>query len=200
MSGPRDGLEAESGSALLRAVAWAQHWITDIYRLDLDLQAERFVVSPEAAREMLPTGSPRSGVVVVEEPTVVSLGLYVAPEDQGDPLAVIEETSHLIYLAWLASRDLSASRLMLELQGEVDRYAVMRIRGRDALQHFEEFEWCDWMDRQTHDMYVTAHRCAYRYCRKLEHHYPRRADTPALLRELRQFYRATPEQKRRAAA
>jgi hypothetical protein len=183
----------------VRAVATAQRWITAIYRLDLDLSAAEYVVHPEIARALLPEGAPRSGVVVVEEEGAVSLGLYVDPRDEGDPGTVIEETSHLLYLAWAARRDLEVSHLHLELQGEVDRYAVARIGGRDALAHFEAFEWCDWMDAKTRDMYVTAHRSAQRYCRGLEDRYPRRADTPALLSELRRFYRAAPHRKLLAA-
>lgn len=186
---------AVSGSGLLRAVAAAQERITAIYRLDLDLRASDYVVEPETARALLPEGSPRSGVVVVEEPGAVSLGLYVDPVDAGDPDTVVEETSHLVYLAWTARRGLRVSRLQLELQSEVDRYAVARMAGRDAMRHFEAFRWCDWMDGATREVYTAAHRSARRYCRSLEGRYPRRADTPALLTELRRFYRAAPHRK-----
>ena len=75
-----DLLDADDGGAPLRAaVARAERWITSIYRLDLDLGAARFLMPPERARELLPEGAPRSGVLVVEEPDAVSLGLYVDP-------------------------------------------------------------------------------------------------------------------------
>jgi len=189
---PRD-----SGSVLQRAVASAQDSITSIYRLDLPFRAENFVVTAETARAMLPPSSPRSGVVILEgfDSDELEVGLYVDPKDVDDPNTVIEETSHLVYLGWLALRDLSVSRLVLELQGEVDRYAVARLTGRNGLDHFEQFDWCDWMDDDTRRLYLEAHRCARSYCCALERRFPERSDTPGLLVELRRYYRASPEQK-----
>ena len=192
------GTTARSDS-LLRAVADAQHWITSIYRLDLDLRAEQFVVDPATALSLLPPDSPRSGLIVVEEPAEISVGIYIDAADIDDPWTVIEETSHLLYLAWLADHDWSVSRLVLEFQSEVDRYAVARLKGRDGLASFEAFSWCDWMDAPTRERYAAAHRRARRYCRSLERRYPGRPDTPALLSELRHFYRAAPDQKLNAA-
>ena len=185
--------------ALLQAVAAAQRWITAIYRLELDLCAEQFVVDPQTALTLLPPNSPRSGVVVVEEPEEISLGLYVYARDADDPWTVLEETSHLLYLAWLAGREWSVSRLVLELQSEVDRYAVARAQGRDGLEHFADVEWSDWMDGRTRELYATAHRSAHRYCRSLDRRHPRRSDMPGLLSELRRFYRSAPDQKLHAA-
>jgi hypothetical protein len=185
--------------ALLHAVAAAQRRISAIYRLELDLCAEHFVVDPETALTWLPPDSPRSGVVVVEEPEEISLGLYVDARDANDPWTVLEETSHLLYLAWLADRDWSVSRLVLEFQSEVDRYAVVRASGEDGLEHFEGVEWSDWMDGSTRELYATAHHRARRYCRSLDRRYPHRSDMPALLSELRHFYRAAPDQKLHAA-
>jgi hypothetical protein len=195
---PRKASPAQRES-LCRAVAQAQAWITGIYRLDLDLRAEHFLVEPETAMRLLPPDSPRSGVVVVEAPTELSMGMYLAAEDADDPGTVLEETSHLLYLAWLADRDWSVSRLVLELQSDVDRYAVARIQGQNGMQHFEGFEWAGWLDVSTRELYATAHRCALRYCRGLERRHPRRSDTPAMLCELRSFYRATPSEKLNAA-
>jgi hypothetical protein len=195
--GPARRRDPDSG--LIRAVAAAGRWLTGIYRLDLGLRAEQFVVSPEDARSLLPHGAPRSGVLVLDEGPELCLGLYVDPRDQGDPDAVVEETSHLLCLAWHAAHGRRVSRLTLELQGEVDRYAVARLQGRDGFGHFEGFVWADWMDPGIRRLYATAHRAALRYCRLLTRRFPRRRDTPALLSELRCFYRASPEQKLRAA-
>lgn len=189
----------DAESRLIHAVAAAGRWLTGIYRLDLGLRAEHFVVSPEDARSLLPGDAPRSGVLVLDEGPELRLGLYVDPRDQGDPDAVVEETSHLLCLAWHAAHGRRVSRLTLELQGEVDRYAVARLQGRDGFRHFERFVWADWMDPGVRCLYATAHRAALRYCRLLARRFPRRRDTPALLCELRGFYRASPEQKLRAA-
>lgn len=190
---------AAQSASLLRAIAEAQRWITSIYRLDLDLRAEQFVVDPHTALQLLPPDSPRSGLVVVEEPAEISVGIYIDAADVDDPWTVIEETSHLLYLAWLADRDWSVSRLVLEFQSEVDRYAVARLKGSDGLASFEGFAWCDWMDAPTRERYAAAHNRARSYCRSLERRYPGRPDTPALLSELRHFYRAAPDQKLNAA-
>jgi hypothetical protein len=190
---------AAQGELLLQAVMQAQRWIMSIYRLDLDLRAEQFVVDPGTALSLLPPDSPRSGLVVVEEPAEISIGIYIDAADVDDPWTVIEETSHLLYLAWLADRDWSVSRLVLEFQSEVDRYAVARLSGRDGLGCFEGFRWCDWMDAPTRERYATAHQRARAYCRSLERRHPARSDTPALLSELRHFYRAAPDQKLNAA-
>jgi hypothetical protein len=194
----RESSTAQSES-LMQAIMEAQRWITSIYRLDLDLRAEQFVVDPNTALKLLPLDSPRSGLLVVEEPAEISVGIYIDAADLEDPWTVIEETSHLLYLAWLADRDWSVSRLVLEFQSEVDRYAVARLSGHDGLGCFEGFTWCDWMDAPTRERYATAHSRARTYCRSLERRYPSRPDTPALLSELRHFYRAAPDQKLNAA-
>jgi len=186
-------------ASLRRAVVAAQHWITSIYRLELDLRAEQFVVDPVEARTLLPPDSPRSGVLVVEEADEISVGIYIDAADLGDPWTVIEETSHFVYLAWLAERGWSVSQLVLEFQSEIDRYAVARLSGGDGMGGFEGFAWCDWMDAPTRQRYATAHERARSYCRSLERRHPRRADTPALLAELRDFYRIAPDQKLAAA-
>jgi hypothetical protein len=185
---------------LRRAVARAERWLTRINRLDLYIEAAQFLISPDAARELLPPAAPRSGIVVFELGDEVHLGLLVDPRDMTYPDAVIEETSHLLCLAWHAAHDRRVSRLMLELQGEVDRHAVARLQGRDGFRHFEHFTWSDHLDAASRDLYATAHRAALRYCRALARRFPLRADTPALLGELRRFYRSDPEQKLRGLA
>jgi len=203
MTSAEDPTQPESSAAqnalLRQAVMEAQRWITSIYRLDLDLRAEQFVVDPGEALKLLPPDSPRSGLVVVEEPAEISVGIYIDAADLDDPWTVIEETSHLLYLAWLADRDWSVSRLVLEFQSEVDRYAVTRLSGHDGLGCFEGFTWCGGMDASARERYATAHSHARAYCRSLERRYPHRPDTPALLSELRHFYRAAPDQKLNAA-
>jgi hypothetical protein len=187
----------------LPAVSEAARFLIDLYRLDLDLEASRFVIEPDLARQILEDreggpageGSPRSGVLVVDDEEGAQVGLYLHPDDVKDPDVVVEETSHLLYLAWHAIRDLPVSRLLLEIQGEVDRYVVARLSGRDAFGHFREFEWETWMGEDARSSYATAHRVARRYCEGLAARFPGASDTPALLRELRRYYRASPDTK-----
>ncbi len=186
--------------ALRRRVAAAQTSLCAIYDLDLGLRAELFVMDPGRARQLLPPGSPRTGLLVIEADEELSLGLYVDPRDERDPGAIVEETSHLLCLAWHAAHERPVSPLLLELQSEVDRYAVARLGGGDGLGHFRDFHWADGMDAASRRRYRMAHRSAHRYCRGLERRFPLRADTPALLAELRRFYRASREEKLGAAA
>ncbi len=185
-------------TGVAEAVAAAQRHLDGIYRLDLALRAEAFVMEAEAARELLTAPAPRSGVVVVEEEGELQLGLYVDPRDAADPGTILEETSHLLCLAWHATQGRPVSQLVLELQGEVDRFAVARLAGRDGFDHFHGFRWDDWVGEGHRERYETAHRVALRYCRELDRRYPRRSDTPALLAELRRFYRAAPQAKLRS--
>lgn len=185
---------------LARRVGVLQDWLTRLYRLDLRFEAARYLISPERARAMLPDRSPRSGVVALEEAGTLWLGVYLDPRDRTQLPALVEETSHLVCLAWHAELGRRVSRLTLELQGEVDQYLVGRLAGRDGLAHFRGFRWALWMDASTRERYATAHRVAHRYCRSLTRRFPGRSDTPALLQELRAFYRAPGEEKLRAGA
>ncbi len=187
-------------SGLSSQVARVGRWLKAIYGLEIELRAEDYVVEPSVARELLPAPSPSSGVVVMEEEGAVWVGLYVDPRDLSDPGSVVEETSHLVCIAWHAAQGRPVSRLILELQGEIDRYVVARLTGRDPFHHLEHFTWADWMCDDTRLRYELAHRTARRYCRVLSRRFPCRADTPALLAELRRFYRAPAEAKLHAAA
>lgn len=175
-------------------------WLAGVYALDLDFDAGDFVVSPRVARRMLPPGSPRTGVLVVQEEDSLSLGLYVDPRDRRRTAAIVEETSHLVCIGWHAARDLQVSALALELQAEVDCFVFGSFRGGDPLAHFSSFRWADWLDAPARRRYRTAHRRAERYCRRLARTFPQRADRPALLAELRRFYRVSPSDKLRLSA
>ena len=192
--------ESEAASdGLAERISAAQGRLSSIYGLDLELRVQDFLIPAERARELLPGKSPRTGVITLQEAGTLYMALYVDPADASDSAAIVEETSHILCLAWHAARDWPVSRLHLELQGEVDRYAVARVSGSeiDPLGHFEGFGWADWMDPETLRRYRTAHHIAHRYCRSLEARFPQRSDTPAWLSELRRFYRAGPEAKLR---
>ena len=190
----------EAGTdGLSERISAAQGRLSSIYGLDLELRVEDFLIPAERARELLPAEGPRTGVLALQEAGTLYIALYVDPADAADADAIVEETSHILCLAWHAARDRPISRLHLELQGEVDRYAVARVSGSeiDPLGHFEDFDWADWMDAETLARYRTAHHVASRYCRSLEARFPQRSDTLAWLSELRRFYRAGPEAKLR---
>ncbi len=119
---------SDPAPGLARRVALVQRWLTSIYRLELRHQAHRFVIPAEQARALLPQRSPRSGVLALEENDTLWLGVYLDPRDRRDPRALVEETSHWVCLAWHAAHGRRVSLLLLELPGEVDQYAVGRLR------------------------------------------------------------------------
>ena len=178
----------------------AQAALESAYRLDLEVEACQHLVTPEEARRLLPGRSPRSGLVMIEEDDVLWLGLYLDPADVADPDSVVEETSHFVCVAWHVAQARPVSPLVLELQSEIDRYVLARLAGREALAHFERFRWDGWMDAPERARYQQAHEAGHQYCRALERRYPRRRDVPALLSELRSFYRAPSQAKLRLAA
>lgn len=191
----------DSGRTRLhRRVAAAQRRLAGIYRLEVPLRAEDFLLTPEEARAQRPEPIPRTGLLAVEERGALFLGLYFDPCDAEDPAAILEETSHWVAVAWHAAQERPVSRLQLEFQADVDRYAVARTaRHRDPLGHFRQLRWLPGVPRGVRSRYRTAHAAAYRYCRRLEHCYPHRGDLPGLLCELRHFYRRQADRKLAAA-
>lgn len=184
--------------ALEQRVASVQAALADVYRLDLTLCASDYVLPPEEAQALLPEAGPRTGVLVLDEGEDLWLGVYFHERDVDDADTIAEETSHWVRLVWNALCERPISQLQLELQGEVDQYVVRRLSGGDPLGHLGDVEWGQWMDPETLDRYVTAHRVARRYCIALERRYPHRCDLPSWVAELRHFYRAEPDARLRA--
>jgi hypothetical protein len=187
-------------ATLERRIAAAQRRLCGIYRLEVPLRADEFLLSADAAGEWRPGRSPRTGLLALEEAGTLWLGLYFDPRDAEDPAAILEETSHWIAVVWHAAQSRPVSPLVLELQAEVDRYAVARTAGaRDPLRHFARLRLHAGLSRTQRSRYRAAHAAAFRYCRGLERRFPRASDLPGLLRELRRFYRRAPDQKLAAA-
>lgn len=189
---PLEGIEGR-----VRQIA---RWLSELYALDVELDVARFVIDPELARSHAPLNAPRTGVLVVEEPDLVWLGLYVDSRDRGDLGTLVEETSHLLCLAQHARWELPVSRLALELQAEVDRYVHARQHGGDPFRHFQRFHWAPGLPPEARDRYRAAQHRGERYCRGLARRFPRQGDTPGLYRELRHFYRVSPLSKLAIAA
>jgi hypothetical protein len=187
-------------ASLARRIASAQQRLAGIYRLELPLRADDFVLSAEAATALRPGRRPRTGLLALEEAGTLWLGLYFDPRDAEDPAAILEETSHWVAVVWHAVQERPVSPLLLELQADVDRYAVARMaRARDPLRHFASLRLRPGLSRAQRSRYRTAHLTAFGYCRALERRFPRGSDLPGLLRELRGFYRRSPAQKLAAA-
>lgn len=199
----QEGRKAEphEGAALGREITRLGRWLCALYALDLEIDAKRFLLSPEAAREMLGDRSPRSGVVAREEEDELQLGIYLDPEDRHDAWTLLEETSHLVCLAFHGTQDLPVSGLILELQADIDCFLYRcHEAGRLGSEGFACFEgrtWAAWADVPSRVRYVAARERARRYCRGLVERFSRPADLPRLSSELRRFYRASPDAKLR---
>jgi hypothetical protein len=118
-----------------------------------------------------------------------------------DYCTALEGVSHFVYSTWRLEYDLPVSLLELETQAEVDKYAVtvfllgaQQGGGYPAQVHARLFDRVSFdarLEAEQAERYQTAHRCAARYCRRLERTFVNRgvARIEALVRELRKFYR-----------
>lgn len=179
------------------------------------------ITSPEVAaalQEAAAVPATDEQLLIAESESGVELGLYVDAavlerlqrrcpltaldeSNLADYCTVLEGVSHFHYVTWSARHARSVSLLELEVQAEVDKYAsalallLAQNGGRFPADLFRRlFAACDLLphlsDEERH-RYTEAHRCAARFCEKLETRFLRRrqARPAALLAELRSFYR-----------
>jgi hypothetical protein len=168
-------------------------------------------------------------VFVVEEEQGVRLGLFIEREvlqrlARRDPLESLDEhnlpdyctalegVSHFHYLVWSLARGRNVSLLELELQAEVDKYAVaVALMTRQQAGRFPEalhtrlFHAVSFLpqpDEASRRRYEEANRHAARFCRSLEERFMRvRQQRPELwLAELRRFFRRGHQEKIRNLA
>jgi hypothetical protein len=129
-----------------------------------------------------------------------------------DYCTALEGVSHFVYSCWGLERDLPVSLLELETQAEVDKYAITVFLlaeqlGGGSFPHqvhprlFDRVSFDERLLPDQFERYRTAHRCAARYCRRLERRFVDRgvARVEAMVRELRSFYRLRHSAKLRHA-
>lgn len=168
-------------------------------------------------------------VFVVEEEQGVRLGLFIEREvlqrlARRDPLEALDEhnlpdyctalegVSHFHYLVWSLARGRNVSLLELELQAEVDKYAIaVALMTRQHAGRFPEalhtrlfhaVSFLPQLDEVSRRRYEEANRHAARFCRSLEERFLRvRQQRPELwLGELRRFFRRGYQEKIRNLA
>lgn len=168
-------------------------------------------------------------VFVVEEEQGVRLGLFIERDvlrrlARRDPLTALDEenlpdyctalegVSHFHYLVWSLARGRNVSLLELELQAEVDKYAIaVALMTRQQAGRFPEalhaklfhaVSFLPQLDETSRRRYEEANRHAARFCRSLEERFLRvRRQRPELwLAELRQFFRRGHQEKIRNLA
>jgi hypothetical protein len=198
-----------------------QSLLERLYDVELDYDVYDFLVTDRGALKTVAPGlvaGAEEELLLAETPDGAAVSLYL---DSGllrrlegaDPMGALTEhnladyctalegVSHFVYSTWRLDRDLPVSLLELETQAEVDKYAVTvfllarQLGGSYPVQvHPRLFDRVSFDARLEPDQfhrYRTAHRCAARYCRRLEHRFVSRgqARIEALVRELRRFYR-----------
>lgn len=122
----------------------------------------------------------------------------------GEFLTVLEGVSHFLYLIWNARHGRSVSLFELELQAEVDKFAVaalllarqQRFRVPWDLHErlFATPIYDDRLDRNERRRYHAANDYAARYCARLRRECLQERRI-SLVRELRRFYRLTSRHK-----
>jgi hypothetical protein len=127
-----------------------------------------------------------------------------------DFCTALEGVSHFHCVAFSAARGWSVSLLALEMQAEIDKYALgVLLAGQQrggalvAGLHprlFERVRYRDDLDGRTRRLYADANRYAARFCRRLEERFLRRREVRVrdMLGELRRFYRLGDAGKLRA--
>ncbi len=116
--------------------------------------------------------------------------------------AAAEGISHFVYVATRAGEGRRMSLLELEIQAEVDKFAVLLLqlwtRGRRRLGNlseglrrrlFEDIRFLEHLDSGEVERYRTANRLAAGYARWLEQRFVGAGDRDGFLRELRTTYR-----------
>ncbi|HTT71630.1 MAG TPA: hypothetical protein VLV17_04285 [Anaeromyxobacteraceae bacterium] len=125
--------------------------------------------------------------------------LLTLPGALGPLACAAEGVSHFVYLATRAARGRPVSLLELEVQAEVDRFALLVLylwrRGLRRLSPalrstlFGRVRYRATLVEEELERYRLANRLGGGYARFLEASYVRGADAEGMLRELRQSYR-----------
>jgi hypothetical protein len=189
-----------------------QRGLERMYRVETGLEVDDFVIDGPT-RDAICDGRTRSAreqLLLSEDGGELSIALFVDgaaianlerrdPQDRlddhnlGDFLLAVEGVSHFVYTVICAHRARPVSALELELQAEVDKYVTcVLVAGTDRdwrSRLFVEFELEPDLEADERDRYHAANQNAMRYARSLEQRFLSRRRVPAMLDELRRFYR-----------
>lgn len=190
-----------------------QRELEALYDLPLGPDVEQFVCDEDQARAIAGDAitARREALIVVERGEDVSVGLYVdpalrSPHSHFDAVCVLAEgVSHFVYLEFRSCRGRDVSELELELQAEVDKYALAMVRDpserlssrsrRLRRRLFEASVYLDPEGSVRGERYRLATKVASAYARFLERRFVDAGDLGSLARELRRFYRLSEREK-----
>jgi hypothetical protein len=207
------------GPGARETLAFIQRELEAIYGVEAP-RVQEFLVGGETARRAGRTPRAPEELLVLEEEDGVALGLYlddrvIAAAERADPhdrrprltargaiakvAAAAEGVSHFLYVATRAQAGRQVSLLELEVQAEVDKFALLLLhlwrrglrRMSCALRRrlFERVRYHAHLEIEALDRYREANRLGGGYARWLESRYVEGADIDGLVRELRATYR-----------
>lgn len=201
----------------MTALGALQRHLASLYRLEVAHDVSEFVrplddADPDAHRHEV--------VLVDDAPGAPAVAVCLSPRVlralAGDPdaglsrfdawCAAVEGVSHFTLLDWRATRDRAVSQLDLEVQAEVDKFALAllqrarhrapgEVRASAGLLRRALFEAVTFLDPPESPQgrrYRDAHRLAARYTLSLERRHLRGGRLPRMIEELRDFYRSSP--------
>lgn len=213
--------ERAPGPEARPALAALQEALRALYRLPEVPSVSAFVCDEEITRRLAGDDVVARGeaLVLVEHEGEWSMGLYLrddallagAPDpyaaaaDFGAACLAAEGVSHFVYLQYRSALEAPATELELELQAEVDKWALgvlgegllagygvglFRERSRAMRERlFAQASLRDPPGTERGERYRTALRLAARYAAELERRYVDEGEIEGLLGELRRFYR-----------
>jgi len=203
-----------------------QRGLEALYRAPTGVAIRDFVVDGDGRAAAVGDGrAPPEQLLVSDDDGEVAIGLYVDADvlahlERHDPadrlgdhnaqafLYAVEGVSHFVYAVWCAQRERRVSALELELQAEVDKWVTcLLVDGEDADRSaawrrrlYAEFAWEAGLAPDERDRYRAANDNAAHYARWLERRFVAPRRIPALLDELRRFWRLPLAGKLAAAA
>jgi hypothetical protein len=188
-----------------------------LYDVELAADVRDYLVTDPAWRGLAGDGdhAPAEQLLIDQEATELGLALYLdagmlariaalAPAERLEAphrphfFMILEGISHFNYVAWNALHDKSVTLLELEMQAEVDKYVcahALQAAPDDASRAglfgdlFDAPEFDPALGPARYDRYRHANHLAGRYCRSLSRRFPAGEPGPAMLREVRTFYR-----------
>ncbi|MDX5398675.1 MAG: hypothetical protein LPK92_02960 [Actinomycetes bacterium] len=198
------------------ALGWLQRELQHVQAVETEHRVEDFVVSRAVLEQMgLKAPKAEEEVLVVEERDELSVAVYLAPRvldalhRAGRTLGglfhrhfptlclAIEGVSHFVYLTSRASIRRPVSLLELEVQAEIDKFALSALHlWRAGRRHevpgllerlFDRVHYLPHLDPEALERYRTANRLARGYCRELLR-YVEEGRVEPLLAELRRSY------------
>jgi hypothetical protein len=191
-------------------LARLQLGIEALYRVETRLAIDAFLIDGETRDGLGPARAPREQLLLRESQGELGMALFVddvtlANLARHDPAArlddrnftdfclVVEGVSHFIYVALAAARERPVSQLEIELQAEVDKFVCCLLVGGGAPdlrgRLYGDVSYAADLDAAERERYRIANQEASRYAAALDRRFVARAQTLALLAEVRRFYR-----------